>query len=99
MNRTTEVYGISRVAAVPPSVPEATIPTVGRASPIFGWHGSPRQYWSRYDEDDIATLAAAVGSAATAEEVWCVFDNTANGAAIENAWELRERLIGGSPLG
>jgi hypothetical protein len=22
-----------------------------------------------------------------------VFDNTASGAAIENAWELRERLI------
>ena len=28
----------------------------------------------------------------TAEEVWCVFDNTASGAAIENAWELRERV-------
>jgi uncharacterized protein YecE (DUF72 family) len=29
----------------------------------------------------------------TAAEVWCVFDNTASGAAIENAWELRQRLI------
>ena len=27
------------------------------------------------------------------EQVWRVFDNTASGAAIENAWELRERLI------
>ena len=29
----------------------------------------------------------------TAEQVWCVFDNTASGAAIENAWELRQRVI------
>ena len=26
----------------------------------FRLHGSPRKYWSRYDEDDIATLAATV---------------------------------------
>jgi hypothetical protein len=26
------------------------------------------------------------------EQVWCVFDNTASGAAIKNAWELSERL-------
>ena len=35
-------------------------------------------------QDDIA---ATVRSAATGEEVWCVFDNTASGAAIENAWD------------
>ena len=40
----------------------------------------------------IATLADTVRSIPSAEEVWCVFDNTASGAAIENAWELRERL-------
>jgi uncharacterized protein YecE (DUF72 family) len=27
-----------------------------------------------------------------AAQVWCVFDNTASGAAIDNACELRERL-------
>ena len=61
------------------------------ASPIFGCtahHGSTgRDTTSIY----IATLAATVRSIPTAEEVWCVFDNTASGAAIENAWELRER--------
>jgi uncharacterized protein YecE (DUF72 family) len=50
-------------------------------------------YWSRYDENAITTLAASIGRISTAEEVWCVFDNTASGAAIENAYELRERLI------
>jgi uncharacterized protein YecE (DUF72 family) len=92
-------YGISRVAADPPPAPEATVPAGSPRVAYFRWHGSPRTNWSRYDEDAIATLAAAVRSAATAEEVWCVFDNTASGAAIENAWELRERLNVESPPG
>jgi uncharacterized protein YecE (DUF72 family) len=50
-------------------------------------------YWSRYDEAYIATLARTVRSVPAAEEVWCLFDNTASGAAIENAWDLYERLV------
>jgi uncharacterized protein YecE (DUF72 family) len=91
-------YGISRVAADPPPVPEAAVPAGWPRLAYFRLHGSPRQYWSRYDKQAIATLAATVRSPATAEEVWCVFDNTASGAAIENAWELCERLIGDAPL-
>ena len=86
-------YGISRVAADPPPVPEATIPAGWPRVAYFRRHGSPRKYWSRYDEDDIATRAATGRGVASAEEVWCVFDNTASGAAIESAWELRERLM------
>ena len=56
-------------------------------------HGSPRKYWSRYERNDIATLATTARSIPSAEEVWCVFYNTASGAAIENGWELREHLI------
>jgi uncharacterized protein YecE (DUF72 family) len=78
-------YGISRVAADPPPVPEATIPAGWPRVAYFRLHGSPRKYWSRYDEDDIATFAATVRGVASAEEVWCVFDSTASGAAIENA--------------
>jgi len=44
----------------------------------------------------MAALAASIGGISAAEQVWCVFDNTASGAALENAWELRERLIGNS---
>jgi uncharacterized protein YecE (DUF72 family) len=86
-------YEISRVAADPPPVREAAAPAGWPHVAYFRLHGSPRRYWSRYDENDIATLAAIVRSISTAAEVWCVFDNTASGAAIENAWELRERLI------
>jgi uncharacterized protein YecE (DUF72 family) len=54
-------------------------------------------YWSSYDEHAIAALAGTLDRT-TAQQVWCVFDNTASGAAIENAWELRERVIaGGAP--
>jgi len=88
-----ERYGISRVAADPPPVPDAATPAGWSRVAYFRLHGSPRAYWSRYDENAIATLAARIGTIATAEQVWCVFDNTASGAAIENACELRYRLL------
>ena len=85
-------YRISRVAADPPPVPEAAVPAGWARVAYFRLHGSPRKYWSRYDDDYIAALATRACSLPSAEEVWCVFDNTASGAAIENAWELRDRL-------
>ena len=85
--------GISRVAADPPPVPSAAVPAGWSRLAYFRLHGSPRKYWSRYGEGDVATLAATVRNLPTAEEVWCVFDNTASGAAIENARQLRERLL------
>ena len=87
-----DAFDISRVAADPAPVPKATAPAGWPRLAYFRLHGSPRTYWSRYDEIAIATLAATVRSMSTVAEVWCVFDNTASGAAIENAWELRERL-------
>jgi uncharacterized protein YecE (DUF72 family) len=87
-----EGYEISRVAADPAPVPTAAVPAAWPWVAYFRLHGSPRTYWSRYDEHYIATLADTVRSIPDAEEVWCVFDNTASGAAIENACELRERL-------
>jgi uncharacterized protein YecE (DUF72 family) len=85
-------YGISRVAADPPPVPEAAVPAGWPRVAYFRLHGSPRKYWSRYDDSFIATLAETLRSIPGAEDVWCVFDNTASGAAIENAWQLHERL-------
>jgi uncharacterized protein YecE (DUF72 family) len=58
----------------------------------FRLHGSPRMYWSRYDEPYIRALADTAQTLEATMEVWYVFDNTAAGAAIENAWELREWL-------
>lgn len=94
-----EQYAVSLVAADPPPVPEAAAPAGWPHVAYFRLHGSPRKYWSRYDENDIATLAMTVRGIAAAAEVWCVFDNTASGAAMENAWELRERLLADPPRG
>lgn len=90
-------HRISRVAADPPPVPAAVVPAGWPRIAYFRLHGSPRKYWSRYEENYIATLAMVARSIPGAEEVWFVFDNTASGAAIENAWQLRERLIAHSP--
>ena len=83
-----ERYRVARVAADPPRVPAAAIPGAWPGLTYFRLHGSPRTYWSRYDQRFIASLAATIGGIATAGELWCVFDNTASGSAIENALEL-----------
>jgi len=92
-----ERYRISRVAADPPPVPAAAIPAGWPGLAYFRLHGSPRMYWSKYEANDLAKLAATARGIPGAEDVWCIFDNTASGAAIENAWALRERLIADSP--
>ena len=52
-------------------------------------HGSPRIYYSAYDATLIRALAARLQAAATeARHVWCIFDNTASGAAAGNALDL-----------
>lgn len=90
-------HKVSRVAADPPPVPTAEFPGGWAALTYFRLHGSPRKYWSRYDEQYVTALAATARSLPAAREAWFVFDNTASGAAIENAWELRERLSGDRP--
>lgn len=56
----------------------------------FRWHGSPRAYYSAYSDAAIADLASRVQGCEG--EVWCIFDNTAAGEAIPNAWQLLSDL-------
>lgn len=85
-------FEVARVAADPPPVAGADVPGGWRGLSYFRLHGSPRTYWSTYDSLYLARLADRVRDAAFTHDVWCVFDNTASGAAIENAWELSQRL-------
>jgi uncharacterized protein YecE (DUF72 family) len=73
-------------------VPEAAVPGGWHGLAYFRLHGSPRRYWSRYGREFMHALAASVRVMSAAVEVWCVFDNTASGAAFENAYELLEDL-------
>lgn len=85
-------FRISRVAADPACVPASQLPG-GLASPVyFRLHGSPRQYFSAYSGEYLDTLAAQLANLAAGVQAWCIFDNTASGAATQNALELAAKL-------
>jgi uncharacterized protein YecE (DUF72 family) len=84
-------YQVTRVAADPARAPGLERPGGWPGLVYYRLHGSPRTYWSRYLATFIDSLAASLGSLTTID-AWCIFDNTASGAAIENAQELRLRV-------
>ncbi len=84
-------YKIAR-AAVDPAITSAAAEPGGDNSFIYyRLHGSPRIYYSAYGETYLANLAVAVRKQVDTE-VWCIFDNTASGAAIEDAKTLQQVL-------
>ena len=86
-------HRIARVAADPASVPQAAEPGGWPGLVYRRLHGSPKMYYSAYSEetlDDTARLMRL--DTETARESWCIFDNTALGAACENALGLLWRL-------
>ena len=76
-------HRIARVAADPAPVPEAARPGGWDGLVYHRLHGSPRMYWSAYAPPFLAALAARLEARRT--ETWCVFDNTAAGAALADA--------------
>jgi uncharacterized protein YecE (DUF72 family) len=90
-------FDISRVAADPVRMPAAAQPGGSPTTHYYRWHGSPRKYWSRYSSEQITQWGAAIRQAPAHSEVWCIFDNTASGSAIDNALEL-SRLAQRAPL-
>ncbi|MBA2673931.1 DUF72 domain-containing protein [Ramlibacter sp.] len=56
-------------------------------------HGSPRMYYSSYPPEQLQAVAHRMRQASDAgQEVWCIFDNTASGAAADNALALLRAL-------
>lgn len=56
-------------------------------------HGSPRMYYASYPPATLAALARRIAVARRdGHEVWCIFDNTASGAATHNALDLKMAL-------
>jgi uncharacterized protein YecE (DUF72 family) len=56
-------------------------------------HGSPRMYYSAYEPALLARLAVRIAAALRdGRAVWCIFDNTAGGAAPDNALALQQAL-------
>jgi uncharacterized protein YecE (DUF72 family) len=85
-------YHVARVAADPAPAPGMEVPGGWSGIAYFRLHGSPKKYWSRYTSDQLEATRKALLAPSPAVDVWCVFDNTASTAAIQNAWDLRARL-------
>jgi uncharacterized protein YecE (DUF72 family) len=87
-------FAISRVAADPMRVPQAMTPAGEPSLVYYRLHGSPRTYYSAYDDAWLQLLAQDLLAAShRGAQAWCIFDNTASGAAFGNALRLRD-LIG-----
>jgi len=85
-------FQIARVVADPACVPAANQPGGWSGLAYFRLHGSPRRYFSSYSEDFLNALSAQLAWSHDQARVWCIFDNTGSGAAIQNALELNTKL-------
>ena len=84
-------FEVARVAADPPPAAGADQPGAWPWIVYYRLHGAPRKYWSRYEAAALDRLSVALARE-SAGDVWCVFDNTASGAALENAFDLDGRI-------
>ena len=83
--------GADRAAVVPEAAEPAGWPEIV----YVRLHGSPEIYYSNYDDAYLDALAERLRAQLAARRaVWCVFDNTALGAAWANARTLLDRLRG-----
>ncbi|HEY7808460.1 MAG TPA: DUF72 domain-containing protein [Croceibacterium sp.] len=82
---------VCRVAADPAVCEAAAQPGGWRGLSYWRLHGSPVKYRSSYG-DRIGGYAGALQTAATKDEAWCIFDNTASSAAASDALKLLETL-------
>jgi len=89
-------HGVARVAADPPRAPEADQPGGVTSLLYFRLHGSPVMYRSAYGQSRLAALAPRLRPATRDTTVWCIFDNTASGAAAADALAL-DSLLQGAP--
>lgn len=71
-------FAIDRVLADPAQV--WPVEDFGTPPKYVRLHGKPKIYYSSYTDEEIRSFSKLL-----APDSWCVFDNTASGAAIENA--------------
>lgn len=86
-------HRIARVLADPVRFPAAAAPGGWPGLVYVRLHGSPRMYYSAYDDGVIESLAHRIAMELQAgRDAWCIFDNTAAGAAAHNALALQAAL-------
>jgi uncharacterized protein YecE (DUF72 family) len=90
-DRRLEAHGVGRVGADPPCAADGGEPSASAKVVYYRLHGSPDMYYSSYDAAYLEHLADRLEHVRRAP-VWCVFDNTARGAATLNGIDLLARL-------
>ncbi len=88
-------FRIARVAADPARTPAGAHPGGDTSVIYYRLHGSPRTYYSAYTPEYLMELASTLRRASESASVWCIFDNTASGAAAANALTLAGDLAAG----
>jgi uncharacterized protein YecE (DUF72 family) len=96
-DRLVTQYHVAWVAADPAVVPAAAEPGGWDGLVYYRLHGSPKVYHSAYPDEYLGALAKALTHAARSAAVWCVFDNTAVGAATVNALDVLGRVRADCP--
>lgn len=86
-------FQIARVAADPPRAEGDGEPGGWRGLAYFRLHGSPRIYYSSYEDDFLDALTVRLRQLRRRRTpTWCIFDNTTLGAGTGNALSLMENL-------
>lgn len=81
--------GVTRVIADPAAGQPGEHEATSNETVYVRLHGTPRIYYSRYPKEEIdAWRAGFEAQVAAGRTVWCIFDNTAEGASVPNALEL-----------
>jgi uncharacterized protein YecE (DUF72 family) len=88
-DRLLREHRVARVAADPARPAGAGQPAGWPHLHYFRLHGSPRMYYSSYTDPFLAEVAGRLAAArAEGAAAWCIFDNTAHGAATGDALRL-----------
>jgi len=85
-------YRVARVAADPAVVLAASEPGGWDGLIYYRLHGSPKVYYTAYQDEYLEALAERLAKAARSAAAWCIFDNTAEGAATMNALDVLRRV-------
>lgn len=85
-------HDIGQVFAGPPAT-AAQLTTPSAQTVYLRLHGSPEMYHSSYSEDFLDQVQQQLRRhQSDGRTVWCIFDNTASGAALPNALSLLARF-------
>lgn len=86
-------YQIAQAAVDPSRISTDSTPRGWPGLKYWRLHGSPRIYYSPYELPRLERLAVELQTAtAEGQSAWCIFDNTASGAALGNALTLAQYL-------